>query len=251
MIIYLCSTQPEINIILSRELEKAGHMCYTFNTKKMFAYAMTTAKVYPDLLVLDFLLINHEILDIYKMINDQKVYLPLIFYNDPCLTNPSRTEHWINENYILLNEKNKNEDTYDENRYREVYKLIENTITADSIKPYIALMQDPKPFPDELKIDKIFDNISNVKISSTELNNLIADIQLPKNLIKLLQILYDNPHIYLSREDLLNQYSRKTLKVSQSTLNVLISNLRKYLAKTEKYKFKILVEEAGYKLQIE
>ena len=94
MKLFIYSPQREIGQIISDHLSAQGNHCFAFETLEDLYSLITSMTKYPDLLILDYLSFNHDIFNIYTYLKSLDANLPVIFYNDPCLTRSTRAAHW-------------------------------------------------------------------------------------------------------------------------------------------------------------
>lgn len=251
MKIYVISTQKEIGEIIFDELKNKGHEVLNLTGTNSLFSTIANDKVTPDLLVLDYLLYNHDNFDLEEALKEEKCYTPFIFYNDPCLTRNSRSRHWnglIQEKIIVREKTNPFCIVYNRKKdeYLKVFDFLEKLVEAESLCPYIELMQKPKPFPRELK-KSLFTRLKEHD-NTKSINNLKNRTNLPKNLYNLLLILQENKKNPLSAEELAQIYSKKYALITENSIKVLLSNLRKKIQQDKKSDFFIQRTKEGYVL---
>ena len=71
MTIYFASQEPEICHIFSKEFPE--HSCFIFTSFASLMDMIKKLSIMPDLLVLDYLLYNHDIFDIFKEMNKKNI----------------------------------------------------------------------------------------------------------------------------------------------------------------------------------
>lgn len=253
MKIYIDSTQIEIAEILSDELKKMKHDVLNLtNTNSLFS-TIQNSKPHPDLLVLDYLIFNHDIFNFASALESIKCYSPFIFYNEPCITRNSRSSHWaglIQEKINITEEKTPLAELFNKNKekYLKIFLHIEKLVESKELSPYIKLMQKPKPFPNEIK-KSLFE-----RLKEHDDYKLVYDFKtrtkLAENLFNLLLILQESRATPLNADELAQIYSEKHNFISDNSIKVLISNLRKEIRSDTKCKFFIQKTKKGYILII-
>ena len=151
MRLFIFSTQPEISQILHDHFSSLGYLCITFNSMEEFFTSLDKKAIPPELMILDYMLFNHELFNIYTYLEEKDCIYPTIFYNDPCLTRSNHREHWKSQIEIIQNKNGKMDIKKLEPLLADLEKLIENK----RIAPSIHLMQTPVPLPQEFISPKI------------------------------------------------------------------------------------------------
>lgn len=234
MTIYIYSTQLEIGQIISDHLTSLGNLCFFFSTTQHLTASLANLKDYPDLLILDYTTFNHDLFNVREYFNDNKMELPIIFYNDPCITKTTRPKHWLSQIKLLQNISKVEDFTSYESVFNNLAELIEDK----AISPYIKLMQHPLPIPDYLK--KVTLNLSTIKNTFNDnLDIFIKNVNLPKNLIYLLKIFQKNQTFPLSLNEIQNIYKIDNKQITETSLKVLISKLRGEIEKDPSCQFRI------------
>ena len=220
--LFIYSLQWEITQIISDHLSNEGHLCLTFDEQSHLYSTIKDLKKHPDLLILDFRVFNHDTFNIFSYFERFEIKLPVLFYNDPCLTRTTLAEHWKSQIDFLQGCY----IDFDEEKYMPLFKSLQKLIESKEFKPYIALLQEPQPVPQEFIRDKYTldylqynkdDSILNFK----ERNNL------SNSLFYLLSILQKNKGISLSLKDIAELYKKDDKKITVESLRVLISKLKK------------------------
>ncbi|MDD5930305.1 MAG: helix-turn-helix domain-containing protein [Spirochaetales bacterium] len=236
MKVFVYSMQPYIGQIICDHLAEKGHQCFCFQNQQEIGTALMNIKTPPDLLVLDFTAYNHDDFDIYKFFLKQKLNLPLVFYNEPCLTMSTRARHWKSQIMLNQNSQKEHKKVLEIEKFDEIFKDLEELVESDELSPYISLMQKPKPLP-EYMIPKKYslDYIRNTK------NDFILEFKkrakLPENLFYLLSILQANKDFLLSLSDIQRFYKKDGKEISENSLKVLISRLRSKIREDKQCKF--------------
>lgn len=232
MNIYVYSLQEYIGEIICDHLTEKGHLCINFKSQNDFSCTLMRMKTKPDLLVLDYTFYNHDDFDIYEDLKEKGIILPLIFYNDPCLTMSTRSRHWKSQ--ILLNQ-NFNKTIKIEN-YEPLFQDLQELVESEELSPYITLMQKPAPLPDFLIPKKM--SLNYIKnLNSDCITDFKTRSGLSNNLFYLLSILQKHKEIALSLSDIQKIYERDGKHISQNSLKVLISKLRGKIREDRQCKF--------------
>lgn len=237
MVIYILSTQPEIGQIIQDHLTSEQNLCFLFQNISQLAGNLEGLKKSPDLLILDYTLFNHDLFSIKDYLNNLDIKLPCIFYNDPCITKYSRTKHWLSQIKLLQEIELNNR----EKEYEELLLSLTNLIESKELSPYINLMQKPLPLPNYLKKEKL--NLTNIKRKTDDnIYDFKEKVSLPNNLFYLLKILQQNKNIKMTTADIQELYKNDNKNISEASIKVLISNLKKEIEKDPSCNFRICNE---------
>ncbi len=242
MRLYILSTQPEINTILHDHFTEKGYLCVTFKGLEEFFMSIEHNVSPPELIILDYVIFNHDIFNIYNYLERKKCIFPCIFYNDPCLTRANRLSHWKAQIELLQNKTDKIDIKRIEPLLKDLQDIVENKILSPSIK----LMQVPSPFPKELVNPKItLDYIQ--KVQDDGLEDFRTRNDLPNSLFYLLKLLHDNQQLRLTVEDIKKLYEADKKEISESSLYVMLSKLRGIVRDDKKSRFVIRKEGEYYR----
>lgn len=234
----------ELAEILTQKIESTGQNCFKFNSQESLVEFLASVKYLPDLLILDYTTINHNLFNIYTELQSIDKLFPIIFYNDPCLVSKDRTKHWKTIIDFFIQKK---EDSFEED-YITVFSIIKKVIESPSIRPYIPLMQQPLQFPEELSLrNKIFDKISKQNDDSITL--LKKRIKIPDNLFYLLKVLYENKEKGLTLEEIIECYKKDDKSLTINSLRVFISKLKKLLSEDSESQYLLLKVNNKYKIE--
>lgn len=240
MIIFL-TVQPEICHIMSAKLH--NHSCYIFSQPEHFFSIIRNMKVPPDLLVLDYTLFNHDIFNIYDEMITENIQMPAIFYNEPCTSKLSRADFWeymIQYEYGFLND-------FDTKEYKPVLKVIQDVVESPDIRPFVPLMQKPKPLPKEFAANPFYEEQIRMTIES-QLNKLHNSPGFSEANFALLQIFYANFNKTLTLQQIQEEYQKNNRDISIESVKVNISKLRSAMKKVKGCRLIILHNKTGYKL---
>ncbi len=242
MKIFIYSPQREISQIISDHLSYKGNHCIPFANFEDLSSLMRNMEKGPDLLILDYLTFNHDIFNIYTYFKRLKKAVPVIFYNDPCLTRSTMSAHWKALMDLTLPDFEKKNDL----QYKEIFIKLEELICSREFSPYVPLLQPPKKIPETLIKDTytlqyLKDNSDDCITSFKERNNL------PNNLYYLLSIFQKNKEMKLSLKRIVSMYKMDGRKITEKSLKVLISNLKRLIRADKECSFLIYQEEGAYR----
>ncbi len=248
MTIYIQASQIEIAYIIAAELEKKGYTCLCFTTFSDTYSCIKNTITPPDLIAADFTFINHDYFNINKALLEDRIFTPVIFYNDPCLTRSKRSLHWYNflEDRILHCKNTYNTSSFYDSKlddYKLIFSILEELVEADYLRNYIPLMKEPDPLPDEIKY-------SRLELLKQNKANIIQDFQkrnnMPRNLCRLLEILYKNKNTDLSVQDLCKLYEKEAKTISPNSIKILLSQLRHFIKTDNQNNFSIESRDSKY-----
>ncbi|MCR4735362.1 MAG: hypothetical protein K5829_10215 [Treponema sp.] len=242
MRVYLYSPQKGIAEIIADHLRQEDHDCLVIDYLEEVFLKISNEIKKPDLLILDYLSFNHDTFNIIKNLNNYNVYLPVIFYNDPCLVRSNRVRHWRAQVQLLqCKDERKDLDFFD-----KIFESIQNFVESEEMRPFISLMQRPKELPDKLikhqiTMDTIKDNLNDGIFLFKKRNKL------PNSLYYLLSIFQKNKDTFINLEDILKEYDKEEKRMTRDSLKVLISRLRNTIRKDKECNFLIVKEKNSYK----
>lgn len=248
MNIVFFTNQLEIGQIFIQEFSKKGHTC---KLQKHFASLFTELSELPfqfDLICAEYTMYNHENYNLPSELLKSNILAPVIFYNEPCLLTPNRSSTWyqqIKEQHILTQKNTERTNLISKNLsdYKNFFIELQNLVESETLSPYIPLMQKPKSIPAELKTS-LLDTLT--KLNQTEdLSILKVKLKLPDNLFTLLSILNEQK-TPVGLTELAKLYSQKNDSITEDSLKVQISNLRKYLNKDETESLYVQKNKDGY-----
>jgi len=242
MKIFIYSLKREISQIISDHLSDKGHLCISFNSQTDISFAIRNQKKLPDLMLLDYLLFNHDIFNLYNYLEEVDLSFPVIFYNDPCLIRSSRAAHWK----AILELTQSKYIAQDFSLYEPVFKELQELIESEEFKPYIPLMQSEKALPLSLIKDSY-----TLQYLKENKNDCIYEFKkrskIPDNLFYLLELLQKNKEIELSLNDIVQLYEKDEKSISIDSLKVLLSRLRNYIRQDNKCPFLIYHDTNRYR----
>ncbi len=242
MKIFIYSPQREISQIISDHLSFKGNHCIPFETTEDLSSMVRNMHKGPDLLILDYLSYNHEIFSINKYLKSINRYIPVVFFNDPCLTRSTRAAHWK----AVLQTTQTGIHYNDFSIFDETLKTLEELIVSEEFSPYIPLLQPPKKIPESLiknpcTLEYMKDNSDDCITTFKERNHL------PAKLFYLLTILQQNKDNPLSINQIIELYKLDGKSVSAQSLKVYFSELKKIVWKDKECRFLIHHENKTYR----
>lgn len=242
MVIFIYSPQRDISQIISDHLSEKGNICFVFTNQNEIITALKNLLKRPDLVILDYMCFNHDSFNIFQHFKEQNLLVPVLFYNDPCLTAPTRAQHWRSQ--IEKNQQHYIHRNFDS--IQPVLNALEELIEAKEFRKYISLLQPPEKLPKEL----IKDSFTLEYIQNNE-NDCIYNFKdrskLPNNLFYLLKLLQEHKSSPITLEQIIELYNDDKKTISESSLKVLISTLKNRIRKDKDCKFFILTENNTYR----
>lgn len=242
MKIFIYSPQREISQIISDHLSYKGNHCIPFATIEDLSSLMRTMQSGPDLLILDYLSFNHDIFNIFSYFKKLNKSVPLLFFNDPCRTRSTMAAHWKSLIEITVPDF-ANQDT---SKYDEIFINLEELICSKEFSPYVSLLQPAKKIPDSLIKDTY--TLQYLKDNSDDcITSFKERINLPNNLFYLLSLFQKNKDTKLSLNRIIELYKMDGKQISQKSLKVNISNLKKLIRSDKECAFLIYQENGNYR----
>lgn len=221
MKVFIFSKQREIAQVISDHLSDKGHLCFPFFKLEDLRSIIEKTDNRPDLLILDYMTFNHAMFDIYHFFERRKYHIPIVYYNEPCLIMPTRTEHWL----VQIEYKQNYYIKMDLETLRPILTDLEELIEAPEFNPYVSLLQPPKPLPKSLVRDQLTLNYlrENENDCIYEFKNRI---RLSPSLFYLLEILQKNKSEPLTLKEILSVYKKDNKQMTEASLKVIMSRLR-------------------------
>ncbi len=196
----------------------------------------------PDLLIFDYLSFNHDIFNIYHYLKAINKPIPVIFYNDPCLTRSRRALHWK----AILELTQEDFLRKDYSIYDKVFDNLEELIESKDFLPYISLLQPPQSVPDNLIKDKY--TLQYIKENSDDcIKDFKERNKIPNNLYYLLSLLQKNKTLPMTLNNIIDLYKEDGKEISGKSLKVLISRLKGLIRADKKCNFLIYQENGSYR----
>ena len=242
MKIFIYSPQMEISQIISDHLQEKENLCFVFENFSEVTCEVLNQKKPPDLLILDYLSFNHDLFNIYEFFSKKNLFLPVIFYNDPCLTRSTRTSHWLAQFDALLCKS----VAKDFSKYEPLFLYLEELIESDEFRPYISLLQPAKDLPSDFIKDKY--TLQYLKENSDDcISSFKERTNIPQNIFYLLKLMQKNKDIHLSIKDIQSLYKDNGKEITETSIKVLLSKLRKYIRDDKECNFLIYHEKDKYR----
>lgn len=204
--------QPEISQIIAERLRIEGYQGESFSDSLKMFETIKIMHIKPDVIILDYQTFNHDIYDINFPIFYERLEIPVIYYNDPCPTSYSLANHWIYQT-IRFYKQRRQETPYE---YLEIFSDLEDIVLDENLMPYINLLCQPKTL--------VQDNPAHKDPYDT----FIENFDMPKNLSFLFYFFITNKEKKITIKDIQNYYTQNSKSISESSLKVMISNLRKF-----------------------
>ncbi|MCR4578892.1 MAG: hypothetical protein K5681_00950 [Treponema sp.] len=240
MKLFIYSTQKELNTILQDHFSAKGHLCVVFDGLEHFFGSIEKTNNPPDLMILDYLIYNHDIFNLFNYLESQNCIYPCIFYNDPCVTRSNRVAHWKAQLNVLQN-KTMNLDV---EKLDPILNDLRAIIENKQLAPSIYLMQQPVPFPKEfvapkITLDYIQENENDGIEDFRKRNNL------PNNLYYLLKLLHNHQDKKLTISEIRRYYEKDNKEIEESSLYVMLSKLRSIVRDDKQARF-IIRKDGDY-----
>ena len=242
MRVFIYSRQIEISQIISDHLSAIGNRCFVFLSQHEISEEIQNQKKFPDLIILDYTLFNHDIFNLYSYLEEMDMKMPIIFYNDPCLICTTRAAHWEKILDITLTKH----IPKDYSHYRPLFTALEELIESKEFKPYISLLQPAEAIPlsfvkDSYTLQYLQENKDDCIYQFKERSKL------PNNLFYLLQLLQKNKETELSFEDLIDLYAKDGKTITEESLRVLMSKLKRQIRNDKECTFLIYRDKDRYR----
>lgn len=221
---------------LSDYLTHYKQKCVIFESQEDFFNEIMDNEKEIDLYVIDYNHFNHIILNLYNyLIKSYNCYTPLIFFNDPFLTNCSKENYWKEILNMVYGNKFQNY-----NRYELLFTLLSNAITDFKNDSQNTQTINSEPIK----------NNTNLIERNIELN--LINRKITKELSTSAYIIYKelekNSKNQLSIEELSFKIKKNEKTPKKSTILCLISEIRKTFKKIDNCNLDIIKLSDGYKL---
>jgi len=205
LIIYFLTKEKDVCDEIASELIEKGQSAIVFTDMQKYQAAVVQEGVTRiDLLAIDFRMIDPTYLDPYKMMEESKLFIPLIFYNDPLPDADERAVFWKVQLRDRLGEYMPLTIL---NRVFPLFKMIQDIVNSSELNPYISVISKPLDFNNRFSnsLDNCFD-----------IENYRKEIHIQNSRYKLFLYLYKNIGKNISAKEicnyLWNDYSEKNLK---------------------------------------
>lgn len=221
MTIYFYTKQRVVCRKIAYILEENNNVCCIYTKENEFYTAVMNMKKYPDLLLLDYLVFNHDTFNIYRFMNDIDCKIPLLFYNDPQPSPETRVQHWN----MMLNLYYSNAGI-DTKSYCPTLQILSDAVGSKELHPYISLIQPAQPFPETADAEKQF---SAEKQTVCDERILLIKNTLSCSLYAVFKILYANREKSVSIEELQLLLRQENVEIKINTIYSEISRLKNFL----------------------
>ncbi|MCK9171366.1 MAG: hypothetical protein M0P01_13210 [Treponema sp.] len=238
MTIYFYTLQKKICRKIADILEENHNVCSIFTDENDFYAAVTNMKKYPELLLLDYLVFDHDTFNVYRYMNEINCKIPLLFYNDPPSAYLTRTQHW---NMILnLYYADSGINIAD---YEPTLKTLSGIVNSKELGPYISLLQFPQPYPEDEKQDIFSPYITPFLLD--EKFSLIHK-HISSSLYSVFCILYMNRKKSVSIKEIQSLLHKKNIEVTVNTIYSDISRIRSLFRTSNMINMDIHKTKRGY-----
>lgn len=241
MRIYFLSSQPEICQIFQHNLQE--HQCFIFSNLEPVVDLIDNKRIFPDLIIADFICHNHDFFNVFKQMNKYSKHIPLIYYNDPVVTANNRVLHW--KMSITLSDIHKENLKLKE--YEKILTTISNLVESPKLKPYIKLMQEPKPLPKNLLINELYNDYEYEEIEA-RLYKIKKMENMTESLFFLLTILFKLQNCPCKLDDILEEYKKAEKEMKIESLKVKLSRLNTIIKKHPELRITINKSKSGIQL---
>ncbi|HAH63641.1 MAG TPA: hypothetical protein DCL73_16270 [Treponema sp.] len=242
MTIYFYTRQRKVCRRIAYILEENNNVCCIYTEENEFYTAVMNMKKYPDLLLLDYLVYNHDAFNVYRFMNDIDCKIPLLFYNDPLPVPEARVRHWN----MMLNLYYSDADI-DTARYTPTLQLLSDAVGSKELCPYISLLQPPLPYQECADAGNQLSRSGQVSQGE---RILLMKNNLPCSLYAVFRILYTHREKSVSITELQFLLHQKNIEVKINTIYSEISRLRTFLSTSADTGMDICRTSRGYRLFI-
>src|SRR5574344_834180 len=95
MIVYFLTKEKDVCEEIASKMIEEGQSAIVFTDVKKYKNAVKQEGINRiDLLAIDFRMVDPTYVDPYRMIEESKLFIPLIFYNDPLPDADERAVFW-------------------------------------------------------------------------------------------------------------------------------------------------------------
>ncbi len=245
MTIAFLTKQYEVCRRIAERMNLPELSCMIFSTLSDMHEYFSKKKKFPDMMIFDYMMYNHDFVNPYEEMKNMNMNHPLIFYNDPYPDDSSRADFWeyqimrTNPGCIIQD-------------YRKYLSALERAVQAPDIFPYISLIQPPKPLPDteeeSPRVKTVTPDIPDDGNGKKMLYTLRKKHCIPKSVFSVLEILYNNMGYPTSIEGLMELLSSPGKSRSRNSINICLSKLRAILKSEDEYNMDLVTDQDGYRL---
>lgn len=242
MRVYIFSPQVEIAELIADNLTDKENMCIVFPTFTQLYDEIKNSRKYPDLLIFDYMMYNHDNFNIAEFMRIHKIYIPVVWFNEPCIVAATRARHWKAEIKML---QCRDDPDRDLSHFDALFQKLQDLVECEELRPYIPLMQQAKPLPPEYIRNKI--TLDYITKKKTDFIKQFKDrTNLPDNLYYLLCIFQRNNRLPISLDYIKEEYNKDSKSITSQSLVTMISNLRKRIREDGQCNFYIISEKRKY-----
>jgi hypothetical protein len=221
-------------------LEDAGNTCCVYTEKSLFYEAVANMKKAPDLLLLDYLVFNHDTFNVYRYLEEINRMIPLLFYNDPLPSPETRVRYWQMMLSLYYSDTSINLTLY-----TPLLGLLAQIIGSDTVLPYLSLLQPPRPYT-ACGEETTAQHRRDLLIHTEE--QLFTAKHHRSTQHALYKILQENGEKPVSISELHRRLEEKNIFLQTSTIYAELSRLRSYIRKKEVHEIDICRTRTGYSL---
>lgn len=247
--VYFFSYDINIAYLISAELEKRNFDCTPFTKLGTIVEAIHTSKSYPEIILMDYMVFNHDFFNVFGFLRERKLYFPILFYNDPYIFHDDQIINWrihLEKAYHAIPIPGPKDTVKFVEQYKDLLKALYEIIIESGLWEYIPCMQKTKKLPEEYSIQNRLEYANKNKEDPKNIRIFISRNNLKKNLAFLLEFFSKTENIPVSYEEIREYYQKYNMDIKESCIPVLISNLRKEISKDPQCNFMITKSRAGY-----
>ena len=244
MLIYFFTSQPPVCEKIADKLEQAGYQCIVLTNTKMFFHLLHSNDELPDLFIMDYVLFQHDVLNIYRYMKKNNRITPLIFYNDPYPNEQVRANFWIYQCHAHFPDLNLS-------KVKTAFHLVAAAVDSPELKPYIPLIQTPLPFHEkEIAIKTVLHEEKTQNAASGQFNiyEFRKKTNMNPTIFHLFEYLYQRLGLYVSSEELRHIILSNGKTAKPGSVSSYISRLRSYLVLIKEINIDLIATHKCYKL---
>ncbi len=226
---------------IKTKLELSGYESKLFDSDaKLFCAVLDDDNV-PDFIVYDYFLYNHHVFNIYDFLKSEKLYIPVIFFNEPTPHAESTAFFWKNLLKIIYHDPKIQVEEFEPviDLISEIIdnEKLEKTTTEENIEIF-------KEFENNWqKIRKQTEKFAKEENPSAKIQNILKG-----SALILFKTLYENLGKNVETAILQNEISKKSEPCKKNTIYCLVSRIRKSMESIGANDFEIIKNENGYKM---
>lgn len=241
MVIFFLFRHKKACKLISEQLEKEGNCCFLFSDIGQFYSAVSNMKKYPDLLILEYQIINHDMFNIYRYLVQIDIPVPLIFYNDPYPAPQDRVKFWK----MIFAAYYPAMTAAEIELYTPILTLISKVIDSPEIHPYVPLQQGQEIITGEAVKNT---ETNSEFIKKSEADDFVHRTHLSGRMFQLFTFLYENRKEPQSVLTLEKQLEKDGKNVPEGNIYTIISRLRQIMLHEKEFRLDIIRTHCGYML---